>query len=179
MIPERLETERLALRPFGPADATAVFEYWSSDPGWARFNQSVPAEPTEKDAESFVAELISRDRESRPTWAAVLDERVVGLVALTFEQGHRVAVIGYGVHGAVRGQGLSGEAATVVIDGAFHSYPALRRVRAHTDAENVASTKVLEKLGFRREGVLRSNQYAKGRFVDEAIYGLLREEWPD
>jgi RimJ/RimL family protein N-acetyltransferase len=36
--------------------------------------------------------------------------------------------------------------------------------------------RVLEKLGFSREGTLRKNQYIKGSFVDKAIYGLLRED---
>ena len=174
---ERLDTERLELRSFSVADGRDVFDYWSSDPNWARFNDSVPAEYTEADAEKFVAELISRDREIQPNWAVTLSGRVVGLVSLTFEQGHRIAVIGYGVHGAFRGRGLSCEAARAVIDAAFGTYPSLRKIRAHTDAENVASMRVLEKLGFLREGVLRSNQYSKGEFVDEAIFGLLRKEW--
>ncbi len=64
-----------------------------------------------------------------------------------------------------------------MVDAAFGSYPGLRKIRAHTNAENAASMRVLEKLDFLREGILRSNQYAKGEFVDEAIYGLLRSEW--
>ena len=177
MIPERLDTERLKLRPFARADGRAVFDYWNSDPDWARFNHTVPAEYSETDAEKFVAELISRDRESQPNWAVILNGKVVGVVSLTFEQSHRIAVIGYGVHGAVRGQGLSGEASKAVVDAAFSSYPGLRKIRAHTNAENVASMRVLEKLDFLREGILRSNQYDKGEFIDEAIYGLLRSEW--
>ncbi len=179
MIPERLDTERLRLRPFSRADGRAVFDYWNSDSNWSRFNDSVPAEYTEADAETFVADLISRDRESRPSWAVMLDGRVVGVVSLSFEQGHRIAVVGYGVHAGVRGQGLSGEAVRVVIDAAFRVYPGLRRIRAHTDARNAKSMRVLEKLGFLREGILRSNQYSKGELADEAIYGLLREEWSD
>ena len=179
MIPERLDTERLKLRPFARADSRAVFAYWNSDPNWARFNESVPAEYTETEAEKFVAEFISRDRKSQPNWAVTLGGKVVGVVSLKFEQSHRIAVVGYGVHGAVRGQGLSCEATKAVVDAAFRTYSRLRKVRAHTDARNVASMRVLEKLGFLREGVLRSNQFAKGEFVDEAIFGLLRNEWSD
>lgn len=179
VIPERLDTERLRLRRFTEADSGAVFDYWNSDPNWARFNASIPAEYTETDAEKFVAELISRDPERQPSWAVTLAGKVVGIVSLTFEQSHQIGVIGYGVHGAVRGQGLSGEASSAVIDAAFRTYSGLRKLRAHTDARNVASMRVLEKLGFLREGVLRSNQYAKGEFIDEAIFGLLRREWSD
>ena len=95
MIPEQLATRRLALRGFTQADNRAVFDYWNSDPNWAQLNASVPADYTETDAESFVAELIARGRKTRPTWAVTLGERVVGIVGLTFEQSHRVAVVGY------------------------------------------------------------------------------------
>ncbi len=120
---------------------------------------------------------LSTTGHSQPNWAVILNGKVVGVVSLTFEQSHRIAVIGYGVHGAVRGQGLSGEASKAVVDAAFSSYPGLQKIRAHTNAKNVASMRVLEKLDFLREGILRSNQYDKGEFIDEAIYGLLRSEW--
>jgi hypothetical protein len=42
MIPDRLETSTLSLRPFSIEDDVAVFEYWQSDPGWERYNASVP-----------------------------------------------------------------------------------------------------------------------------------------
>ena len=158
-------------------DASAVLAYWKSDPGWERFNSSIPSKFTEKDAEDFVAEMCGRSREGLPNWAVVHKGQVVGVVSLTFEQDYRISVIGYGIHGDLRGRGLAVEAAQTVIDHAFANYSRLRKIRAHTDAENVASIRVLEKLGFSREGVLRSNQFVKGQFCDEAIFGLLREEW--
>ncbi len=176
MIPELLDTQRLVLRPFDKDDVNAVFDYWNSDPDWARFNRSVPANYTVQHAEKFVMELISRVRETQPNWAVTLDETVVGIVSLTFEQGHRIAVIGYGIHGALRGQGMSAEALEIVIDQAFNCYAQLRKIRAHMDSQNLGSMRVLEKLGFSREGILRSNQYVNGEFVDEAIYGILRSE---
>lgn len=179
MISERLNTVRLELRPFAPADAGAVFEYWSSDPGWAQFNDSVPDEFTKADADEFVAELIARDREVQPSWAVVLDEKVVGLVSFKFELNHGIAVIGYGIHGAIRGQGLAGEAVRTAIDAAFLTYSGLQKIRAHTDAENAASIRVLAKLGFLREGILRCNQFAREEYLDETVYGLLRNEWPN
>ena len=59
----------------------------------------------------------------------------------------------------------------------FSRYRELGKIRAHTDPDNAASIRVLEKLGFSLEGVLRKNQFVKGEFVDEAVFGLLREEW--
>ena len=177
MLPDLLATKRLKLRPFVQSDATAVLEYSTSDPDWPRFQGRVSSDYSFGDAEGFVAELIDRDREIQPTWAVTIDDRVLGIVAVTFEFEHRIAVLGYGIHGEYRGRGLSGEASEVVIDRSFRSYAQLRRIRAHTDARNAASRRVLEKLGFRCEGVLRSNVFAKDEFVDDAVFGLLRDEW--
>ena len=177
MLPQSLKTSMLELRPFAENDAGDVYDYWSSDPSWIRFNRSVPADFTRADAEKFVADLRGRVREDQPSWALVLRGRVVGIVSLSFEQGHRIAVIGYGVHGELRGRGMTREAASAVIAKAFDYYAQLRKIRAHTDARNAGSIRVLEKLGFSCEGILRSNQFVNAEFADEAIYGLLREEW--
>lgn len=177
MIARNLRTARLQLRPFSADDAVAVLAYWQSDAGWERFNASIPPDFTESDAAKFVAEMRERDRSNRPHWAIVHEGSVVGVVSLTFEQDRRVAVIGYGVHADIRGKGFAVEAASKVIGEAFAGYPELMRIRAHTDAKNSPSIRVLDKLCFEQEGILRRNQFVKGRFVDEAIYGLLRDDW--
>jgi RimJ/RimL family protein N-acetyltransferase len=176
MVPDLLETVNTTLRPFTHGDAPAVFTYWLSDPGWERYNASVPSEFSETDAQRFVEDMCARCRTNSPNWAIVYRGAVVGVVSMTFEQAHRIAVIGYGIHGGLRGRGLSIEAVRVVIQASFAAYPNLNKIRAHTDVENVASTRVLAKLGFTREGVLRSNQFVKGQLRDEAVYGLLRSE---
>jgi RimJ/RimL family protein N-acetyltransferase len=51
------------------------------------------------------------------------------------------------------------------------------RVEAFTDVENLPSQRILDKLGFQREGVLRRSNFRDGRWCDLAIYGLLRDEW--
>jgi RimJ/RimL family protein N-acetyltransferase len=177
MIPDRLETSNLSLRPFSTEDDRAVFEYWQSDPGWERYNASVPQNFSLADAREFIRAMLAGNRDTSPSWAILHRGRVAGIVSITFEQGHRFAVIGYGVHGDLRGEGLSAQAASRIINEAFARYPNLKKIRAHTDAENAPSIRVLEKLGFFHEGTLRKNQFVKGNFVDEAIYGLLREDW--
>lgn len=179
MIPDRLDTADpdLSLRPFLSGDDNAVFEYWQSDPGWELYNASVPQNFSLVDAREFVRELCARNRNTSPNWAILHQGRVIGVVSITFEQDHRFAVIGFGIHGDFRGSGLSALAASRVISGAFRRYPELKRVRAHIDAENAPSARVLEKLGFSHEGTLRKNQFTKGRFVDEAVFGILRDEW--
>ena len=177
MISSHLNTADLQLRPFSPDDAGDVLAYWQSDPGWEIFNASVPSNFAMSDATVFVAEICARSRGTQPSWAIVFQGSVVGIVSLTLEQSNSIAVIGYGVHGDLRGRGIAAAAASLIITEAFSCYPQLRKVRAHTDGENLPSMRVLEKLGFSREELLRNSQIVKGRLVDEAIYGVRREEW--
>ncbi|MGE0623204.1 MAG: GNAT family N-acetyltransferase [Pseudomonadales bacterium] len=177
MIPDCLETTNLSLRPFSLDDDEAVFNYWQSDPGWERYNASVPSNFTLDDARKFVREMCARSRDTSPNWAILHQGRVVGVVSLTFEQNDRFAVIGYGIHGGLSGRGFSTQAASKIVDEAFKRYPNLHKIRAHTDATNAPSIRVLEKLGFSREVTLQKSQLVKGRFVDEAVYSLFREDW--
>jgi aminoglycoside 6'-N-acetyltransferase len=50
-------------------------------------------------------------------------------------------------------------------------------VRAICDAENLASAKLLERIGMRREGHFVENIWFKGKWGSEYWYGLLKEEW--
>ena len=63
------------------------------------------------------------------------------------------------------------------MDPAFASGPGLLRVRAMADSRNAASIRVLERIGMRREGVLRSNRFVRDEGVDEVWCGILRSEW--
>jgi len=175
LLPETLRTDRLELRPFASSDAAAVFAY-SSDAPWAKY-QTTPHPYSEAEAERFVADLILRDRSMKPCWAITSDAEVIGIVSLAFDADHRIVVLGYGIQTLHWGKGLVGEAVSVVLDQSFECYPILSKVRAHTDARNGGSIRVLTKLGFSHEGTLRANQFSKGEYVDEAIYGLLRPEW--
>lgn len=170
-----MRTDRLELRPFLLSDGPAVFAY-SQDPDWEEYQQTTPS--SEREADRVVAELFLRDWENRPAWAITRSGQVVGLVSLVFNAEHRIALLGYGIHKDHRGLGLTGEAIRAVLNQAFAVYEQLTRVTANTDARNHSSSRLLDKLGFTREGTLRSGGVtAKGELVDGAIYGLLRSEW--
>jgi RimJ/RimL family protein N-acetyltransferase len=88
-------------------------------------------------------------------------------------------MIGYAISRAHWGKGVAPEAALAVIEWAFKTF-ALAKVWASTDAEHARSRRVLEKLGMRHEGTLRSHHLGRaGGRVDEVMYGLLREEWEE
>jgi RimJ/RimL family protein N-acetyltransferase len=62
------------------------------------------------------------------------------------------------------------------VDYLFLSKPIVR-IQAHTNVRNMASQRVLEKAGFRKEGIVRKRIFIRGKWRDEFLYSVLREEW--
>jgi ribosomal-protein-alanine N-acetyltransferase len=104
------------------------------------------------------------------------DGREIGYVAHYIEAGIRE--IGYFVVPNERRKGVVSEAIRIMVDYLFLSRDEVR-IQAKTNTENVASWKALEKAGFKREGVLRKNFYCRGKWRDDYIYSILREEWKE
>ncbi|HXU81282.1 MAG TPA: GNAT family protein [Polyangia bacterium] len=177
MSPRFIRTERLILRPWALADVASVFAY-AVDHEWARF-LPVPHPYSEADAHQFVATQMSLDWQEQFGWAMEHDGRAIGGINLRFFSEGLIAEIDYAVARTYWRRGLATEAAVAVVDTAFQSFPKLTRVRSMVDARNLASARVLEKIGMKREGVLRSNSFERGEAIDEAWYGLLRREWED
>ena len=170
-------TESLSMRPFEEGDGAAVYAYWKSDPGWEKYNASVPSGFTEQDANDFVEEMCSRDRMNRPNCALVQEDIVVGVVSLSFDVDHRTTLLGYGVHAELRGRGLTVEAVARVLDGAIAEYPNLQTVQARTDAKNMASIRVLKKLGFSKVNPPGDNAEEPDASAHDSTFHLMRTEW--
>jgi RimJ/RimL family protein N-acetyltransferase len=86
--------------------------------------------------------------------------------------------IGFSLILSERGKGYCTEAATILIDYLFLSR-SLVRIQATTDLRNIASQRVLEKVGFKREGVIRKSMFIHGEWRDLMLYSILKEEWKE
>jgi ribosomal-protein-alanine N-acetyltransferase len=86
--------------------------------------------------------------------------------------------IGYSLLPNERGKGYCSEAVKIMVDYLFLSKDT-RRIQAQTDPRNLASQKVLEKAGFKKEGILRGTFFVRGQWTDSYVYGILREEWKE
>jgi len=75
-----------------------------------------------------------------------------------------------------RGKGYAREATELLVDYLFSGYPT-ERIAAFTDTENAPAQRILEKLGFMKEGVLRRSMFRDGRWTDIAVYAVLRNKW--
>jgi RimJ/RimL family protein N-acetyltransferase len=93
-----------------------------------------------------------------------------------YEEASARAEIGYVMGRAHWNKGFTHEALSGLIDHAFDVCE-LRRLEAEVDPRNIASNRLLLKLGFTCEGLLRQRWVTKGNINDTNIYGLLRDEW--
>lgn len=175
VLPEEIQTERLVLRPYGFEDVEDVYAY-AADKQWAQY-LPVPDPYSRDDAIEFLARQVLLDRVVHPTWAITLDDSVVGGINIRFNFENLIGEMGYSIARGLWGRGLVTEAAKAVLDTAFATHSDLQRVRAMADARNLASQRVMEKIGMQREGLLRRNRLHRGELVDEVWFGVLREEW--
>lgn len=92
------------------------------------------------------------------------------------EHDERQAEIGYTIASAYQRQGFATEAVSALLTYAFETFQ-LHRITAILDCENIASVALLERLGMRREGHFIQNIWFKGKWGNEYLYAILREEW--
>lgn len=173
-----IATERLVLRRFRASDAETLAAYRSS-PQVARY-QSWDAPVSMAAAREFVAAMAA-GHPDEPGWFQYALERAedkahIGDVAVHLQENRMQAEIGYTLAPAYQGQGFAGEAVRALLDHLF-KVRGLHKVSAECDARNVASARLLERIGFTREGLLRAHTWIKGEWTDDAHYGLLAEEW--
>ena len=173
---ERVEltTERLLLRPLAIGDVDDLLAY-ASDTEVGRYLE-LPQPYTRDDAEEYVARRVLDDWSSEAIFAMVWEQHVVGTIGLHVRARDEIAELGYLLARSVWGRGIVPEAARAVIDWGFERY-ALHKIFARSDVRNRQSWRVMEKLGMTREGVLRGHRKLRDEHVDDACYGVLREEW--
>jgi [ribosomal protein S5]-alanine N-acetyltransferase len=179
LLTPTLTTARLRLRPVMDRDADALFamhgsahvlRYWDSPPWTDRERADRFVSVSALMAEESTGVRLAIDR--------VEDGAFVGWCSVSrWNPDFRSAALGYCLSDAAWGHGYATEAAGAALGWAFEAL-ALNRVQAETDTRNTASARVLEKLGFVREGTLREDCVVDGDVSDSWVYGLLRRERP-
>jgi len=173
-----IELERVRLRAIAQADIDGIYAIYS-DADTARY-LSRPAWTDRAQAATFV----ERVQASYGTGSAISlaverksDGALVGeCVLFGFNEQCRRAEIGYTLGRAYRSQGYMREALAGLIDVGFGPLD-LNRIEADIDPRNAPSARILERLGFVKEGYLRERWIVAGEKSDTALFGLLRSEW--
>jgi RimJ/RimL family protein N-acetyltransferase len=105
------------------------------------------------------------------------DSTNIGLI-VHFGQSSGAITIGYAINPSEQGKGYGTEALHLMVDYLFLAKD-IHRVQANTDPENKVSQRILEKVGFKKEGVSRRSSFVRGQWRDECHYSILREEWKE
>ena len=178
-LPLPIETSRLRLRSFVDDDLGALHAIQSRED----IHRWLYSEPCgEDEMREELERRIARVREAPETVVALAVElaatgELLGDVSLTLgSPEHRQAEIGFTFHPGHHGRGYATEAAEAVVALAFSTYD-LHRVYGRLEPRNVASARVLEKLGMRQEAHLVENEWVKGEWQSELVYALLAREW--
>jgi RimJ/RimL family protein N-acetyltransferase len=172
-----IATERLTLRRFRASDARRLAEY-RSDPAVARYQSwdaPFPVERAVVAVRNFAAG--SPDVAGHFQYAIELtgDALLIGDVYVRLHDNLKQAEIGFTLDRAYQGKGYATEAVGAVLDRLFRRQ-GLHKVTGECDARNTASAALMERLGFRREGLLRQQTFIKGEWTDDLLYGLLAGE---
>ena len=172
----RLTGQTLTLRYAEPADADALFAL-ASDPEVTRWFSWGPY--TSVDQPRTYIERLAGERERGERLDFVVDgDGVLGVTGLSeLSRRDRRAMVGTWLGREHWGSGANAESKALILHLAF-AVCGLERVGAYSNPGNARSTRALEKLGFRHEGVLRSWHRHGDVHHDVNVFGLLREEWP-
>jgi ribosomal-protein-alanine N-acetyltransferase len=164
------ETDRMLIRDVRAADADAFHQYMRQESYWC----DVPIEPpTVELVEALVDRCIQNQSENPRTdyFLAAVDkasEELVGEAILHVRSVRwRQGEIGWGVSSSRTGQGLATEIGRAMLRYGFDIL-ALHRVFAQCRVENLASRRIMAKLGMREEGLLRENVLARGEWWSSA-----------
>ncbi|GIM92213.1 GNAT family N-acetyltransferase [Paractinoplanes toevensis] len=159
-----------------------VFEDWPLVHGWAKLPEMSRYQTwgpnTEAQTQSFVRESSalwhSRPQTSYPH-AILLDDEVVGIADLHL-RGPWAGEIGYGIHPDRWGRGIATAAARELLRMAF-TERGRHRVYATCDPRNMASARVLVKIGMTYEGRMRETMRVGDGWRDSDQYAILEQEW--
>jgi RimJ/RimL family protein N-acetyltransferase len=173
--PCELRTARTLLRSYRRSDLDAL-AILANDKDIGSMTLRIPFPYTRKHADDFFAWATARAAEGHAIFAVEIEGQLAGTVGLHPEPLHRRAELGYWIAKPFWGRGLVTEAAGEVLRWAFEDLQ-LNRVFAAVFPENIASKRVLEKLGFCYEGTLRQHHLKWGVFKDDLRYAILASEW--
>jgi ribosomal-protein-alanine N-acetyltransferase len=163
----------LELRPFTLDDVPAIVEA-CNDPEIQHWIPMIPRPYSEEDARAFVQGEVSGIGQHQ--FAIAENGFLVGSIGLGISEFSRNGHIGYWCAPQARGRGLITRALRLISKHGFEDLR-LERLELITDPDNHASQRVAEKVGFQREGVLRSHLlHPDGRRRDSVMFSLLPGE---
>ncbi len=173
-----LESSRLRLRQLKKADTQDLFAIFA-DVQSMRYWSHPPFTEIEQ-ADAYLRKIdAGRINGTHLQWGITLsdDDKVIGTTTLfSLNPQHRRAEIGYILASTYWKQGIGLEALSLVLSHVFDTLGYLR-IEADIDPRNLASCRLVQKLGFRHEGTLRERWCVDDELQDSALHGLLARDF--
>ena len=173
-----LETKRLILRRIAMRDAKDIFAY-SRDAEVAR-HVLWSAQKDVSEARDYCRFMMKRYRNDLPSSWGIEEKstgRLVGTIGyMDYNEDNATVEVGYSLAHWLWNGGYMTEALSRVIAYTFEAMD-VNRIEAQHELDNPASGRVMEKCGMHKEGELRQRLYNKGKYVDVALYAILREDY--
>jgi RimJ/RimL family protein N-acetyltransferase len=175
---ERLVGTNVYLRLLEMSDCGERYLTWLRDPEVNRFLETRFVEQTDATIQDFVMEM--RKGPDNYLFGIVLIEtdRHIGNIKVGgVNHIHKHCEVGYFIGDRdMWGKGIATEAIRLATQFGFERL-GLHRCAAVVDVDNPASAKALERVGYKREGTMREKLFMDGRWSDQYLYGLLRDEF--
>jgi len=174
----QLKNDNIYLRPTRLSDYEAVKEYRQNIDN-CRY---IRPPDTDEEVYRIVGELSKSWKLTQGVWNGLViclsdDDTAVGEIVFRVEDWqHQRAELGYRLSDTVAGKGVCTQAAHLLINYLFHEI-GFFKVAAKCDPRNIASYKVMEKLGFKREAFFKGHYLMGNEWTDQYDYGLLASEW--
>lgn len=167
---------RFSLRTIRTEDAPSIQKN-AHDPIIAKMTLLIPYPYQYKHAVQWI-KILKRRKQKKPRTDIVfgIDVKgaIVGAIGLhNIDYTHKKAEVGYWLGKDYRGKGIMPQALKKVVTHAWKKLH-ITRIYAYVHTDNPASTRVLEKVGFEREGTLKKQYYKDGRAIDTYIYAKIR-----
>ncbi len=174
MQPVIIQTPRFTLRPYRKRDLPSIAKHINDRKIIRDMMLTIPYPYTIRDAEEEYRKfrnIMRRKNPDRKAIAIEIDGETAGIVGISIK-GHQ-AEIGYWLGRAYWGKGIMTEVVKVITKYGFNELN-LRRVQAFTLPHNKASMRVLEKAGYKFEGILRRNIKTGNRYFDQCLFARVR-----
>jgi RimJ/RimL family protein N-acetyltransferase len=167
-----LEGENVNLRISEKDDYPILADWFNEPEVFGEYN------PLHQVTVEEIGKLFSGPNEVKPFIVEDKTGKKVGFIVYFYmvHPACRLLEVGYSFVPSERGKGYGTEALGMMVDFLFLTKDA-SRIQALTDSRNLASQKILEKVGFKKEGALRRSMFIRGEWRDSWICSILREEW--
>lgn len=172
----KIELGEYCIRSYELTDKASLTKYANSENISKLLRDQFPFPYTEADAKAWLNYACNQERETH--FAIANRSELIGAVGIILQEdvNHYSAEIGYWVGEPFWGKGIASAALIAFTDYVFNNFN-LNRIYANVFEGNSASEKVLIKAGYLKEATLRKAVFKEGKFLDQYVYGILKEDF--